>query len=351
MTKPYGVISDCHLHRWSSFASVDKDGINTRLAGLLSEIERAARTVKAAGGDTLFCAGDLFHVRGNVAPSVLNPTIDCFERVIKGLGVRVHMIPGNHDLEGKESNRLGAAVTALEGVGVTVSHEPSQVGSVMMIPWVESVADLKMMLSSLKGKEGCDLIIHAPVNGVIMGIPDHGLEPAWLASLGFKRVFSGHYHNHKGFPGQVYSIGALAHHTWSDVGSMAGFLIVHESQVDFHQSALPRFVDIPPGTTVADVARLAPGNYLRVRMSTASGGTVEKMRDWLMKAGALGAVVMHVKEEVQQREGSIAASVNSGASIEQSVSEFVGKLILTEGTDRARVSAGALRVLAESEVA
>ncbi len=355
MSKTYGIISDIHLHRWSAFAQADEHGVNTRLRALLGEIHRAAFAVKDAGGDTLFCAGDLFHVRGQVAPSVLNPTLDCFEEIRASLGIRTFLIPGNHDLEGKESTRLGSAVTALSYTsGCSVLEIPQTIKSinVVAVPWVDDVATLKQKLTDLAAsiseqeRECLDLIIHAPVNGVILGIPDHGLEPAWLHALGFNRVFSGHYHNHLAFDGGVYSIGALAHHTWGDVGSKAGFLIVHEDSVEHVESSLPKFVDVAADMKPDAVATAIVGNYARVRMSSSKSSDVEKMRAWLMGQGALGVIVMSVKASVEERDGTISASVNAGASVSQSVSEFIAKL--TTDADKELVTTEALKVLAEA---
>lgn len=362
MNTPYLIISDLHVHKWSAFATVEEDGQNSRLTALLSEIDRAAATLAKAGGKKIVVAGDLFHVRGNLSPSVLNPTMDRFRLLIEQ-GFEVTIIPGNHDLEGRDSARLGSAVTALEGLGCKVVHEPLVIEGMVLVPWIESITELKEELERLKNglyDSSCggdtdiqhkfDLIIHAPVNGVIMGIPDHGLEPEWLAKLGFKRVFAGHYHNHMDFPGQVYSIGALAHHTWSDVGSQAGFLIVHERQVDFHPSTLPKFVDVTPDMKADNVSAAVKGNYARVKVSTSKIAEIEKMREWLTKEGALGTVIMSVKKPVEERTGAIAVSVGAGASIEQSISDFV-KSKGFEADLIKDIEMAALRVLAEAEVA
>ncbi len=55
-------------------------------------MKRAAAEVRAAGGDTLVFAGDLFHTRGSLDPEVFNPVIE----TIKGLtwdGYRIVAIP------------------------------------------------------------------------------------------------------------------------------------------------------------------------------------------------------------------------------------------------------------------
>src|SRR3569833_3315235 len=121
--KPYGVMSDTHNHGWSAFATVLPSGVNSRLQIILDETWRCAQEIKKAGGDTLYHGGDLFHVRGSIAPSVLNPTTDCYRAIIED-GIQVVIDAGNHDLEGKEAARVSSAITALEGVGCKVVNKP-----------------------------------------------------------------------------------------------------------------------------------------------------------------------------------------------------------------------------------
>lgn len=326
MTKPYGIISDIHLHNWQAFSVMQSDGMNSRLTALLSEITRAAIALRKAGGDTLYVAGDVFHVRGSVAPSVLNPTITLIKKLV-GLGIKIRIIAGNHDLEGKHSERLGSAVTALEDVGANVCHSGRWFtdDNVFMIPWFDKLDDLRQAVLDISPneREVSDLIIHAPLNGVITGLPDHGLSTEEIAQhWGFKRVFAGHHHNHADTGGGVYSIGAIAHHTWSDVGSRAGFLLVGD-EVTHVESSLPKFIDVNPNMTEDEVAAIAPGNFLRAKVIDNKMTTVESVREWLVGLGAKGVIIQPVKQAVNQRSTTVTASINAGASLEQSVSEYV----------------------------
>ena len=158
MSKPYGIIRDTHNHAWSAFSKLNEQGINNRLQITLDETYRAAETVKKAGGDTLYHAGDMFHVRGSVAPSVLNPTIETYRRIVQDLEMRVVVIPGNHDLEGNDSNFLSNASSALRGVGVEIAAE-AWFDDVLMLPWHSSIASLKASLEkSAKMYPGVDVI-------------------------------------------------------------------------------------------------------------------------------------------------------------------------------------------------
>jgi len=332
-TKPYGLIADLHLHPWSSFATTLPDGQNSRLVALLGEIERCAAEVASLGGDTVVFAGDVFHVRGSVSPSVLNATLDTLRKIASKHTVLFEIIPGNHDLEGKESTRLGSAVTALGSAWVTVCNDPTYIKDcrVVMQPWVEKVEDLKAAIDKLGTgdmpkflRENTDLILHAPIDGVIRGLPAHGLSPEYLAGLGYKRVFAGHYHNHKRFDGNVYSIGALAHHTWSDIGSKAGYLIVHPDRVDWRKSHLPEFIDLAELTEMEpeELPLIVDGNFVRIKVEASKTSEVEKARQELLDMGAK-AVIVQAQPKPPAREGAAAATVEAGASLEVSVSEFI----------------------------
>lgn len=208
-------MADIHLHGWTSFSHTMESGLNSRLDMLLGEIERCAREVRRAGGDTIVMAGDVFHVRGSVAPSVLNPTKDTLQQLHRDHGVRFVIIPGNHDLEGKDTTRLGAAVTALEADHVRIITSAQFVDELgaCLVPWYEKTDDLMAKLEELRPAAGgarFDAIIHAPIDGVIAGLPGHGLTPARLATLGYRNIYAGHYHHHKAFEGGAVSVGALA---------------------------------------------------------------------------------------------------------------------------------------------
>jgi DNA repair exonuclease SbcCD nuclease subunit len=357
LSKPYGLMADVHLHNWSAFATTNADGVNSRLAALLDEIRRCAEAVAAAGGDTVVIAGDLFHVRGSVQPTVLNALMATLSRCFASFATNFIILAGNHDLEGKEAKRLSSAITALECPYVEVVNESKVVdlgsaGQTFMVPWIEDMAKLRQELqtaaTSVTDAGELDLIIHAPIDGVIEGLPAHGLTPAWLDELGFKRVFSGHYHNHRSFcENNVVSIGALAHHSWSDVGTRAGFLIVYPEEWSWQSSHLPEFIDLQELAVLdpEDVGLTVAGNFIRARIESDSIKDVAEIREELTNMGAR-AVVVQTMPKAPVREGVVSASVASGASLETSVADFVRGLM---GVDVDAVEKAAIAVLASVE--
>lgn len=297
MTRPVLIISDTHYHNFKQYAQVNKVGVNTRLWDIMRATIEASKALKAAGGNTIIHCGDVFHVRGMLAPSVLNPVVEMYRNLVAD-GFEVIMVAGNHDLETDIAAKVSSSVTALEGANVQVLN-CVQWFSVedqtwLFVPWVKDLADLRGII---KRWPADNLVIHAPLNGVISGIPEHGLNPNDFKGLGFKRVFCGHYHNHRRFTlddgTDVYSVGALTHQNWGDVGSKAGYLIAHhDGSVEHHATTAPQFRKV----SVADLEYKADeyfsGHYIKVIDGEFTDpGDIQKIKDDLLLRGAKAVVV------------------------------------------------------------
>ena len=317
----YTLISDMHYHNWSSFSTTLNTGVNSRLQIIIDETLRAAQSAKDNGG-SLILAGDTFHVRGKLAPSVYNPVLAMFKHITSVMGVSVYAIPGNHDLESDTSDELGNGADGLHTVGVTMINVVSSIPDLglVMIPYIKDIEELKKTITN-HADPSLDLVIHAPVDGVIFGLPDHGLTDGWLADQGYRRVFSGHYHNHVDFGNGVYSIGATTHQTWGDTNSKAGFLTVTDEAVAYNASRAPEFFTLTDDVDPDEIPLLVDGNYVRVTMQVDKESQVMEMREFLTSNGALGVVINRLKKATTvSRTG---ATVKSGASLVESLGEFI----------------------------
>jgi len=356
---PYLILSDLHFHAWTAFAETTPTGVNTRLQLLLDAVRYAAAELKAKGGNKIFLAGDVFHKRGEVAPSVLNPVMDLFKELTVQ-GFEVYAIPGNHDLEKNDSERLANSITALESVGVKVAHEPTVIEltpghKVVLFPWFSSVKDLIAEMTIKRedlvedtiqddAEPRLDAIIHAPIDGVLPHLPAHGLDANALFGTGFDRVFSGHYHNHKDMGDGVYSIGAMTHQCWGDIGSQAGFMLVYEEEVEQFPTKHPLFVELTGDETDEEAAEKAKGNYVRVRAQIEKDSELKEIREGVLALGALGVTLIPVRKTTVTRTGT--PTNGKTASIEDSIKSFLDK----KGA-RPSVHAMALDVLSEARAA
>lgn len=347
---PYLLLSDLHYHPWSAFSS-EVDGVNSRLQIILNETQAAAEALRAAGGSKIILAGDVFHVRGSVAPSVLNPVMDLYRKLIAD-GFEIYGIPGNHDLEGNESARVGNAVTALESVGVQIAHTPTtiQIDSswrVALFPWFSTVAALMAEMrdtikraNMTRDYKVIDAVIHAPIDRVLPHLPDHGFKADELSSLGYRNVFAGHYHHHLDMGG-VYSIGALTHQTWGDVGTRAGYVLVYKDRVEQFESGAPKFVELTGSEAPSELPEIIGGNYVRVRAEISSESELQELRDQINGYGAAGVVIQPIRKAVITR--GAAPSSGAGMSIEASIEAFVAKNSMLSA-----VQSNCLDILAEA---
>lgn len=352
----YAIVSDIHAHAHSLFSKANPTGVNSRLQDILDEWERAAIALKSAGGRTMICAGDIFHVRGSLDPEVLNPVKDTVQGIL-GMDIDIIAIPGNHDLKSNDTNRLSSAVEALvqnrtERSGTfSVFNEPGVYNAAeqmfCMVPWRSTtkalLEDIQNQVEEIGDVSDYALVIHAGIDGVVTGMPDHGLTAKILGDFGFKHVFAGHYHNHKVLEHGVVSIGATTHHSWRDVDSKAGFLLVEGDKIQFHATHAPRFIDIS-GWDEDDIKMEAPGNFIRFRGPPMDAKDLEELRKWLSTLGAKGVQVDVAKVSASARS---AASPASGArSLDDSVLAFVDASASVPATiDKAKLKQRAADVL------
>ena len=325
----YAIVSDLHFHNWTAFAS-QSDGVNSRLQLQLDGLKQVGAYCANNGIKKLIVAGDVFHVRGSLVPSVLNPVMEAFSDM-EDAGITVFAIPGNHDLESKVSDWQKSAITPLESAGVIAYHDPHYNDGIVYVPWISSLPELlitieKFTRSGINVSE-TDLILHAPLNGVVKGIPDIGLMPSQLEQFGFRNVFCGHYHNHKQMSQTVWSIGALMHQTWSDVGSKAGFIVVDDDGSVTHQelsAEIPRFVDLDMRD---DGFQFAPeacrGNFIRVTLDGSDEELVRTAKEGVSQLGARGALVRVVPPSVTRITRD--DDVKNAGSLEAAVSLYIDK--------------------------
>jgi DNA repair exonuclease SbcCD nuclease subunit len=351
MSAPYAILSDIHCHDWSAFGSTDATGVSTRLRIILSEIDRAADELEKAGGRLIVLAGDLFHTRGSINPEVLNPLQKCIEALTLR-GFQFVAIPGNHDLKSKETKELSNAIQTLNSLdGFEVVNEPKVIvyhdHMIALVPWCSTNEGLRKAVAEIHKSvltSETDLIIHAGIDGILTGMPDHGLTAAEVASWGFKRAFAGHYHHHKVMEdGKVISIGATTHQTWSDVGSQAGFLLVYPKALQFRASHAPSFVEINETTEEEDIPLIVDENYVRVRGKSMTDEEINELRRWILSLGAKGFLYQGIREVVSARPSG---ATHKSVSLETSIGDFI-KAKVPDPIEETAIAKMALDVLAE----
>jgi DNA repair exonuclease SbcCD nuclease subunit len=342
MKEKFGIISDTHYHNFTHFSNINKYKLNTRLVDILDATREAFDAMIEEGCKRVYHCGDIFHVRGKLSPSVLNPVKALYEEYSELIDI--YALSGNHDLESADSEWLTSSASSLATKKIIVANETNifEEHDAIMIPWFNKVSELKKELerhASKEGSENTTVFIHAPLNDVIMGIPDNGLEAAYLETLGFKHIFCGHYHNHKNFNDVVFSVGALTHQSFSDIEAKAGYLIVDDKKVTHHVTSAPKFVDIGVIDDEDVVKQKVKNNYARIRIGEATDIEIAQWKQMLGEEGALGVqVIATPKTEVVGRSGAITGT----HSLQFTISQWIDVGIDEKLRDEVNVQAQAI---------
>jgi len=183
--------------------------------------------IKVSKIDTVIALGDTFDKRRSINFMSLNEAKEMWFNPLQEMGVRMHMLTGNHDIYYKNTLRVNAPRELLgEYNNIIVHDSPTTVTfdgiDILFLPWIcdgnrdESLREIQT--SSARICMG-----HLELNG-FEAHPGHIMESGMDKNIfsKFDRVFSGHYHmkskkdnvTYLGNPYQLY---------WNDYGCKRGF--------------------------------------------------------------------------------------------------------------------------------
>lgn len=322
---PYLVVSDVHFHAWDFGSYINPDGVNSRLQDTINEFRRAANVLDEQGGKDIVITGDLFHTRGEIKPSVYNPVYDMFKDLSER-GFNVHAIPGNHDLETEETTEEGCTFKSFGGLAGFKIHYKTHgytnfttKEKFIFIPWTEYFASSLDQVDTTSSYSKT-IFAHVGLNDVVNGLKGSFKAEHFNRIVGLKHAFCGHYHNHKRFDlddgyqqSSVFSVGALTHQSFKDVGSSAGFIIVESREkVTFHNSEAPEFVDYTDDdwTSASDGSKFT-GNFARMKFEGKTTLTREEVAAIKVTLEAFGA--LRVVNRVEIVEDDIGPLVSPAA--------------------------------------
>jgi DNA repair exonuclease SbcCD nuclease subunit len=328
------IYTDLHCHPYPFGASINEEtGRNSRLQDCLDVLDWTANIVHDRGADARLFIGDMFHIRGRLAPSVINPISDHFETVHhRGWWQPFidFLIPGNHDHEHRVKGEhalhslRGDGVWVRDGHGYEVINDGGKLRG-LGIGWVayepsvvELKAKVKQVAAEARLQEGVErkiLLIHHGVDGSMPNIPDCGFGPADLPIDTFDWVFCGDYHNHKELiPGRAWMVGAPLQHTFGDVGQTRGCVVLDTATgtVEFiENSAAPRFVtvDLVDGKMKVMGAKDVKGNFVRVRADDQKA--LEKLAAKITDMGARAVQTELVRDWKQVTRADVTLSMTT----------------------------------------
>ena len=183
--------------------------------------------IKASGIDTVLCLGDTFDKRRSINFMSLEAAKDMWFTPLEEMGVKMHMLVGNHDIYYKNTLRVNAPSELLgEYDNITVYTEPTTATfdnlHILLLPWICD-ENRDESLRAVTESSAPVAMGHLEFNG-FEAHPGHMMENGMDHSIfrKFKKVFSGHYHM-KSNRDNVYYLGNPYQLYWNDYGQKRGF--------------------------------------------------------------------------------------------------------------------------------
>jgi DNA repair exonuclease SbcCD nuclease subunit len=150
---------------------------------------------------------------------------------------------------------------------------------------------------------------HVGLSGVMKSNIGNVLNADDFLKQDIKYVFSGHFHNHVAFDARVYSVGSLTHQTWSDLGSIAGYLLVTEEKVTQHETAAPKFVLLPEDCF--GIGKFHPPSYVRIT-GEETEESITELREICLKNGAIAVQDLSTRPTMIEKKAVRAVDIDLG---------------------------------------
>lgn len=233
--------SDCHFHNWEKLASINEDGVNTRL---IEQIETVSQiTEKLTGSDIVIYLGDWLHAQGkSINRDVYHLAYSAFEDIASRS--KLIMIPGNHDVY---KNRVGILrpfrkIAKVVDSPMVYTHYGE---NLYCIPYTARREEFLGMLKYLGGKEGPKILCsHVGISGAKIGffeIP--AKEPLRAKDIldECDLAILGHYHKHQTVHDFIHYVGSPYQIDFSEMGIEKGYMTWDGDKMEFHNLLSPKF--------------------------------------------------------------------------------------------------------------
>ncbi len=243
--------ADLHGHNYREFASLDENGVNSRLVDQLKVLEEIANSAREHKVDDIRFLGDLLHLKNNMDTLVLKSIIGKMAELAEEFPLMI--LPGNHDYRLWTSHPVVLEMLGDFAKNIIVIDKPKFVNvqssyTVYAEPYTRKVVGLTERLEKMKPEPNMLFLGHQDMLGMQYGgfVVEQGLDPKVLLKL-FKWSFVGHCHT----PGQIHnnvvSVGAPIQHNFGDVEGDRGWWIFDEEKdkvTHIQNTTSPRFWDI-----------------------------------------------------------------------------------------------------------
>lgn len=180
----------------------------------LNFVKWAADKAVDEGCDVALFLGDWHNNRASLNIVTLNYSLQALE-YLNNRFKKVYFIPGNHDLYYRDKRDVQSVEWAKHLPNVVICNDWFNEGNVVIAPWL--CGDDYKKIAKMKGQY---MFGHFELPGYYMNamvqMPDHG-DIKREDFVGFKHVFSGHFHKRQSNKNITY-IGNCFPHNYADAG-------------------------------------------------------------------------------------------------------------------------------------
>ena len=225
--------------------------------------------LKASKIKTVIALGDTFDRRRSINFMSLSEAKEMWFNPLEDMGVKMHMLTGNHDIYYKNTLRINAPRELLGEYGnITVHDTPATVDfdgcPILLLPWIcDDNRDRAFDEISNSSADVC--MGHLELNG-FEAHPGHVMQSGMDSSVfsKFKKVFSGHYHM-KSTKGNVNYLGNPYQLYWNDYGCKRGFHVFDTEtlKTTFYRNPFDMFTKINYNDGM-DVPDNLEGTYVKL---------------------------------------------------------------------------------------
>jgi len=269
--------------------------------------------------------GDLLHFRYKIDARIQNAVADELKRWTLA-GIRVRIIPGNHDqyeVSGRNALELFAEIR-----GVSVYSVPTWDVDGLWIPYRKDPAAVRAALATPVPPDmlrvGNTLFMHHGIKGAWMNdnAQDHeGLELAELTPNRWRAILCGHYHKHQKMGANLWYIGSPWQTGANEAGQAKGFVVWNDTvPVQVERAWGPKFhrFELQPGQSL-DLRGVHPRDEVRIKtVGAGAEAAAAVLGKQLVEAGLTHHVVTPEVAPLQAR-----LTVPAGATLEHYAQAYV----------------------------
>lgn len=232
------LFSDLHLHTYTDFSQMDKDGINRRLREGEKVLYEILNYCLANSIKTIVSLGDLFHNVRSIHPTVIY-VFNLFIKTLENSDIKFYTIYGNHDTN---SLNIGIGRSKFEILDLFSSHNFMVFNDISMargirlgniyfhtIDVIQGKQKMIEALQNIKIKEGftnvflghflCDKILEQDGVKYIHNAIPYDV----LSSHNLDFILLGDYHKKVNIPDlNLRSLGSVMHNNFSDASRPQG---------------------------------------------------------------------------------------------------------------------------------